>query len=121
MDAERAEPRDIEDGSRNDLRVCRDRKEVRVQRFEARYKCFVKRFRLEDGDLQFLRTLPRLVTRHARADLVASLDRENRQIARLQSSGLLRCQIDAEHSGDGFFMAELSLTDAGRAVLAADT
>ena len=60
------------------------------------------------------------MTRHARANLVASLDRENRQIARLQSRGLIRCQIDAEHSCGGFFMAELVLTDAGRAVLAAD-
>lgn len=73
---------------------------------------------LEPGDLAFLRELPRLVHRH-RDVHGASYKAENAMIARLQRLGLLRSVIDAEHSNAGFTMAELLLTPAGRAVVAA--
>lgn len=76
---------------------------------------------LEHGDLEFLRTLPRLATRHPANDVTdATVVAENARIRRLQRHGLMRCVIDAEESDGTFILAELSLTDAGRAVLAAD-
>jgi hypothetical protein len=72
---------------------------------------------LDVGDEEFMRGLPRLLPRHLRAATDTALLVENRRIARLQSRGLIRCVIDAEHSRAEFIMAELSLTDAGRAVL----
>jgi hypothetical protein len=75
---------------------------------------------LEPGDLQFLRLLPRLTRRGGHAQTDKYEVAENKRIRRLQSLGLLRCVIDAEQSVGGFIMADLLLTDAGRAVLAAD-
>jgi hypothetical protein len=75
---------------------------------------------LEGWEKGFLRALPRLITRHTRATLDSFTESENRCITRLQGLGMLRCTIDTEHSDAHFQMAELSLTDAGRALLAAD-
>jgi hypothetical protein len=75
---------------------------------------------LEYGDIAFMRELPRLLPRHLREASHPAKVTENNRIRRLQSRGLIRCTIDAEHSTAEFVMGELSLTDAGRAVLAAE-
>jgi hypothetical protein len=75
---------------------------------------------LDVGDLQFLRTLPRLTKRGVHGQTEQHEVAENKRIKRLQSRGLLRCVIDGEQSVGGFILADLLLTDAGRAALAAD-
>jgi hypothetical protein len=75
---------------------------------------------LEIGDLQFLRTLPRLTKRYVHGQTEQQEAAENKRIRRLQGRGLLRCVIDTEESVGHFILAELTLTDAGLAVLAAD-
>ncbi len=76
--------------------------------------------RLDYGDMEFLRTLPRLITRHTRAAVFPSQRHEDARVKRLQSQSLIRCVIDGEHTSADFVMAELVLTDAGRALLGRD-